>query len=96
VAERTAGSGWTVEDIPSQAGRRAIITGANSGIGYYTALELARKGAHVVMACRHKAKAEAALARLRAQAPGTSTWHRLNRCAHLRRLRWGGSCRWIY
>jgi len=37
------GQGWTVADMPWQIGRRALITGANSGIGYYAALELARK-----------------------------------------------------
>jgi NAD(P)-dependent dehydrogenase (short-subunit alcohol dehydrogenase family) len=61
------GSGWTVAQIHSQAGRRALVTGANSGIGYYTALELARSGAHVLLACRDRAKGEAALGRLRAE-----------------------------
>lgn len=63
---------WTPADIPSQAGKRVIITGANSGIGYYTALTLARKGAHVVLACRDRAKGEAALASLRNEAAGSS------------------------
>ena len=66
------GSGWTVAEIPSQAGRRALITGANSGIGYHAALELARKGAHVLLACRDKARGDAALARLRAEVPAAS------------------------
>jgi NAD(P)-dependent dehydrogenase (short-subunit alcohol dehydrogenase family) len=66
------GSGWTVAEMPSQAGRRALITGANSGIGYHAALELARKGAHVLLACRSKAKGDAALARLRAEVPAAS------------------------
>src|ERR1700678_2614230 len=60
---------WTVADIPSQMGRRALITGANSGIGYFAALELARKGAHVLLGCRDKAKGDAALARIRAEVP---------------------------
>ena len=66
------GHHWTPEDMPSQAGRRAIVTGANSGIGYYAALELARKGAHVLLACRDQARGEAALGRLRAAAPNGS------------------------
>src|ERR1700743_3090855 len=38
---------WTIADIPPQRGKFAIVTGANSGIGYDTALELARAGAAV-------------------------------------------------
>lgn len=61
---------WQVQDIPDQTGRRAIVTGANSGIGYPTALELARAGATVVLACRSRERGEAAVARLRAEVPG--------------------------
>lgn len=61
---------WTAADIPSQSGKRVIITGANSGIGYHAALRLARKGAHVVLACRDAQKGEAALASLMTEAPG--------------------------
>ena len=67
LANEGVGKGWTAERIPSQAGRRALITGANSGIGYYAALELARKGAHVLLGCRDKARGDAALARVRAE-----------------------------
>jgi NAD(P)-dependent dehydrogenase (short-subunit alcohol dehydrogenase family) len=61
---------WTVADIPSQQGKRVLITGANSGIGYHAALKLARKGAHVLLACRSRERGEEALARLKAEAPG--------------------------
>jgi len=69
MSESGKSKSWTVADIPSQAGRRALITGANSGIGYYAALELARKGAHVLLGCRDRAKGDAALARLRVAVP---------------------------
>ncbi|HEY4009795.1 MAG TPA: oxidoreductase [Acidobacteriaceae bacterium] len=55
---------WTTENIPSQAGRRVLITGANSGIGFEAALELARKGAEVILPARTQAKAEDAAARI--------------------------------
>jgi retinol dehydrogenase-12 len=51
------------------AGRVALITGANTGIGYVTALELARAGAHVFIACRSPERAEAAVARMLVEAP---------------------------
>ena len=61
---------WTAADIPSQSGRVAIVTGANSGIGYYTALELARKGATVILGCRNPQRGEEALAQLREELAG--------------------------
>jgi NAD(P)-dependent dehydrogenase (short-subunit alcohol dehydrogenase family) len=66
------GKHWTPDDMPSQAGRRVIITGANSGIGYYAALELARNGAHVLLACRDRARGDAAMMRLRQVVPNAS------------------------
>ncbi len=47
------GSKWTTADIPDQSGRVAVITGANTGLGFYTAAALADKGAHVVLAVRN-------------------------------------------
>ena len=55
---------WTSENIASQAGRRVVITGANSGIGFETALELARKGAELILPARTQAKAEDAVSRI--------------------------------
>lgn len=53
----------------SLAGKRAVVTGANTGIGKVTARELARAGATVVLACRSREKAEAAMADIRAEVP---------------------------
>ncbi len=60
---------WTSDNIPDQSGKVAIVTGANSGIGYESALALARKGAAVVMACRSLQKANAAAGQIRQTAP---------------------------
>ncbi|HVE21121.1 MAG TPA: oxidoreductase [Acidocella sp.] len=60
---------WTVADIPPQNGKFAIVTGANSGIGYDTALELARAGAEVIVATRDPARGEAAVARIKTAVP---------------------------
>jgi NAD(P)-dependent dehydrogenase (short-subunit alcohol dehydrogenase family) len=60
---------WTTANIPSQLGRRAVITGSNSGIGFETALALARKGAELILPARTQAKADAAAARILGQVP---------------------------
>ena len=51
---------WETSNIPNLAGKAALITGANSGLGYYTAKALAEKNAHVVLACRTLKKAHSA------------------------------------
>lgn len=63
---------WTAAQMPSQTGKTALVTGANSGIGYQAALELARHGAHVLLGCRNAAKGQAALQRLQCEARGAS------------------------
>src|ERR1700744_5470621 len=60
---------WTAANIPPQHGKLAYVTGANSGIGFHTTLELARQGATVIMACRDLAKAESARQRILQQVP---------------------------
>jgi NAD(P)-dependent dehydrogenase (short-subunit alcohol dehydrogenase family) len=64
------GHHWSPADLPSLAGTTAVVTGANSGIGWYTALELARHGAAVTLAVRTLQKGEDAAARIREAVPG--------------------------
>jgi NAD(P)-dependent dehydrogenase (short-subunit alcohol dehydrogenase family) len=65
-------SKWTTTDIPDQAGRTAVVTGANTGLGFQTAAALAAKGAHVVLAVRNVDKGNDAAARIGDQTPGAS------------------------
>ncbi len=62
---------WTANAIPPQDGKRVVITGANSGIGYQAAVELARRGAHVMLGCRSAEKGRAAMETLRRSVPGS-------------------------
>lgn len=62
-------TGWTTADMAAQTGKRFVITGATGGLGYETALALARAGAEVLLTGRNAAKGEAALAAIRAADP---------------------------
>jgi NAD(P)-dependent dehydrogenase (short-subunit alcohol dehydrogenase family) len=62
-------SAWTFNDIPDQTGRTAIVTGANTGIGFETARMLALKGARVALACRSLDKGREAVDRILAETP---------------------------
>ncbi|MFJ5687522.1 SDR family NAD(P)-dependent oxidoreductase [Streptomyces sp. NPDC093099] len=63
---------WTTADIPDQTGRTAVITGANTGLGFETAAALAARGAHVVLAVRNLDKGKEAAARISARTPGAA------------------------
>lgn len=63
---------WGPPDIPDLHAKTALVTGANSGIGLETALELAAHGATVLLACRNPHKAQEALAHIQALAPGAT------------------------
>jgi NAD(P)-dependent dehydrogenase (short-subunit alcohol dehydrogenase family) len=62
-------SKWTAADVPDQTGRFAIVTGANSGLGFDTAAVLANKGAHVVLAVRNLDKGNEAAERIKSKNP---------------------------
>jgi NAD(P)-dependent dehydrogenase (short-subunit alcohol dehydrogenase family) len=63
---------WTTADIPDQTGRVAVVTGANTGLGYETASALAAKGARVVLAVRNVDKGKAAATLTSQRNPGAS------------------------
>lgn len=60
---------WNKENIPELSGRTAIVTGANTGIGYEIARLLSWRGARVIMACRNLKKAEAAKDKIKKTIP---------------------------
>lgn len=60
---------WLAQHIPDQAGKRVVITGANSGLGFETAKVLAVRGAHVVLAVRDLHKGDRAAEAIRRAAP---------------------------
>lgn len=62
-------SAWTAADVPDQRGRIAVVTGANSGIGFEAAAVLAARGAHVVLAVRNPEKGGEARERILAASP---------------------------
>ncbi|MFG2648261.1 oxidoreductase [Streptomyces sp. NPDC048436] len=78
---------WTEELMPDQSGRLVVVTGGNSGIGYVTARELARRGAHTVLACRDRTRAEAAVLRMRTEVPGVRVESRPLDLADLKSVR---------
>ncbi len=62
-------AGWTTNDIPPQTGTVAVVTGATGGLGYETALALARAGAAVIVAGRNEEKGREAIQKIEAQIP---------------------------
>lgn len=61
---------WSEDDIPDLSHRVAVVTGANSGIGFETARALAARGARVILGCRSRAKGPEAAHRIREAVPG--------------------------
>jgi NAD(P)-dependent dehydrogenase (short-subunit alcohol dehydrogenase family) len=65
-------AGWAAADMPDQHGRMALVTGANSGIGFHQVLELTRSGAHVLLASRDPDRGRVARAAVWAAVPAAS------------------------
>ena len=66
-----------MEQMPSQEGKTAVVTGANSGLGFHTSKALARKGARVIMACRNLEKGQQAVQKIMEAGADTEPeiWH---------------------
>ena len=60
---------WSEDDMGDQSGRVAVVTGANSGIGFETARALAQRGADVILACRNPERAADARDRIETLSP---------------------------
>lgn len=78
---------FSISDIPDQSGRTALVTGANSGLGFETTKALAGRGAHVIMTARDEAKGMAALDRIEGDVPGANLELRLLDLADLEEVR---------
>ncbi|MEU5266183.1 oxidoreductase [Amycolatopsis sp. NPDC021455] len=78
---------WTVRDISDQSGRTVVVTGANSGLGYHTVRELARRAARVVLACRNAERGAEAVRKIRAEMPWADVHCRLVDLADLTSVR---------
>ncbi|NJC36679.1 NAD(P)-dependent dehydrogenase (short-subunit alcohol dehydrogenase family) [Xanthomonas arboricola] len=63
-------SGFTETDVPNQAGKCFIVTGANAGVGFEISRVLAARGARVLLGCREQGRADAAIARIKRLTPG--------------------------
>ncbi len=63
---------WTTANLPDQTGKTAIVTGGNSGLGYYACRALAARGAQVILACRNQEKGLSAIRRIQNDFPHAS------------------------
>src|SRR5216684_2969349 len=77
---------WTIADVPSKKGKLAV-TGGNSGIGWHTALELARAGGEVILTARTEAKGQGAAERIRQRLPWGNVRAEVSDLASLRSVR---------
>jgi NAD(P)-dependent dehydrogenase (short-subunit alcohol dehydrogenase family) len=61
---------WDPRHLPPQTGKTFVVTGGNSGIGYFTSEQLASTGGRVIIAARNRDKADAAMGAIRSRIPG--------------------------
>ena len=80
-------STWTIANIPPQTGKLAVVTGANSGIGWHTALELARAGCEVILTARSDSKGKQAVDQIKAAVPLAQVRYEILDLASLRSVR---------
>lgn len=78
---------WTIADISPQYSKLALVTGANSGIGWHTALELARAGCEVILAARSQEKGRESVERIRRELPQAKVRAEILDLASLRSIR---------
>ena len=69
MTTRESAPTWTLDEMPDLTGKRALVTGVTAGIGEHTVLELARKGAEVIMAARTETKLASATEDVRRALP---------------------------
>lgn len=66
---------WTADDLPALHGRTVLVTGASSGLGEASAVALATRGAHVVLANRSAERTVAVMDRIHHRVPAASMEH---------------------
>ena len=86
---------WTSGEVPGQQGRLAVVTGANTGLGFETARVLAARGASVVLAVRDTEKGKAAAAPHRRHRHGVQFPEQRCSACGFRQAEWSAPAEWV-